>query len=120
MKNTITAIVVVLLLAIAVQKYTDFKAFDMAKDYGAKAYNKFRQVLPSSLQNKIKQYVPPADKQLNIFVRDGGFFPNKSGILKNSNVTWYNEDIKPHTITGKGWGSVEIQPGETFNKKFTI
>lgn len=120
MKNAITAVVVVLLLAIAAQKYTDFKAFDMGKEYGAKAYNKFRQVLPSSLRNKIKQYVPPADKQLNVFIRSEGFIPNKNAIQKNSNVTWHNEDIKSHTITGEGWGSAEIQPGETFSKKFTI
>jgi plastocyanin len=118
MKNAITAIVVILLLAVGVQKYTDFEAFDLAKDYGAKAYNKFRQVLPSSLQAKIKRYVPPADKQLNIFVRDGGFFPNSNAILKNTNVTWHNEDIKPHAITGDGWGSAEIQPGGMFSKKF--
>ena len=126
MKNLIVLIVIVLGSAFAAQKYTDFKAVDLGKEYLVKMEEKissqdFIPWLKSFFQdeNKPKTYQgPAADKNLNVFIREGKFLPNKSGVLKDTKVTWYNEDSKPHTVTGDGWGSPEISAGGTYIKKF--
>ena len=129
MKNLIIFVIFVVVLAFAAQKYTDFKAVDLGTDYLKKieqkisngGWNELKSWLQGFIKEKAKTYTgPPADKNLNVFVRDGKFLPNKSAVLKGTKVTWYNQDIKSHTITGEGWGSPEMAPDATFSKTFSI
>lgn len=128
MKNLIVLIVIVVGLAFVAQEYTDFKAVDLGKEYFVKIQEKISdQDLISWIKNlfqdknEVKNYKgPDAEKNLNIFIKSGQFLPNKSGVLKNTKVTWYNEDSKPHTVTGENWGSPEIPAGGTYAKKFDM
>lgn len=115
MKKIIIFIIIVAGLAWAAQTFTNFKVIDYAKNYAAK-------IDWSAIKIKLgfKPGIPAADKQLNIFIRDVGFLPNASGILKDSNVTWYNENDKNHTVTGDSWGSPELKPGQDFSRKFDL
>jgi len=127
MKNLFIFIIVIVILAFAAQKYTDFKAVDWGKEYLLKieqkissgGWNEIKSWFQGVVTEKIKTYTgPPADKNLNIFIRDGKFLPNKSAVLKDTKVTWYNQDTKPHTVTGEGWGSPEIPASGAFAKTF--
>lgn len=129
MKNLIVFIIVIVVLAFAAQKYTDFKAVDLGKEYltrieqrlSSGGWEKVKNWFQGFIKEKVKTYQgPPAEKNLNIFIRDGKFLPNKSAVLKDTKVTWYNEDIKSHTVTGEGWGSPEMAPAATFSKTFSI
>ncbi len=113
MKKIIIFIVIVAVLAWAAQTFSNFKVIDYAKNYAAKI-----DWTAIKTNFGFKPAIPPADKQLNIFIRDEKFLPNASAILLNSNVTWYNEDVKNHTVTGENWGSAELKPGQEFSKKF--
>ena len=61
----------------------------------------------------------PADKQLNIFIRDSKFLPNSSAMTVGIQVTWYNDDNKTHRVAGDGWSSGDLAPGKTFSKVFS-
>jgi len=101
----ITIIVVIAILAILAQNYTNFKIFSSIKTF-------FNSAIPPA------PTYPPADKQLNIFIRDSKFIPNMNGIQIGARVTWYNEDDKTHTVTGDGWDSGNLVPGQSFSKTF--
>jgi len=101
----IIIVVAVLILAMIAQKYTSFKVFSPIKNF----FNSIALPAPT---------YPPADKQLNIFIRDLRFIPNMNAIEKGARVTWYNEDDKTHTVTGEGWDSGQLVPGQAFSKIF--
>ncbi len=129
MKNLIVFIIVIVVLAFAAQKYTDFKAVDLGMKYLAKieqrlssgGWEELKNWFQGFIKEKVKNYEGPSpEKNLNIFIRDGKFLPSKSAVLKDTKVTWYNEDTKSHTITGEGWGSPEMAPAATFSKTFSV
>lgn len=120
MKSFILFIIVILILGWLAQNFTDFKAFDYAKDYWKKIdWQKIKGFKIPGLSGPAPTY-PPADKQLNVFIREAGFVPNANAIQKGAKVIWYNEDNKPHTVTGENWGSAELMPGQSFSKVFEI
>ncbi len=98
-------VAIVFALAWLAQNYTSFKIFSSIRNF-------FNSVIPPA------PTYPPADKQLNIFIRNSKFIPNMNGIEKGARVTWYNEDDKTHTVDGEGWGSGNIVPGQSFSKIF--
>lgn len=122
-KKLIVFVIIVLIGAWALQNYTSFKALDLAKNY-------YQQVDLSKISTWAEDFnisnwfggkkIPDPEKQLNVFIRDGIFLPNKSAVKKGIKITWYNEDIKAHTITGEGWGSAEILAGKAFSKNFDL
>lgn len=123
MKKLIFFALVVLVAAWLFQNYTDFKAMDLAKTYWkqidwADVWLKLKKSLPDLKPSQ--SIVPPADKQLNIFIREYGFIPTQNGIAKGSRVTWYNEDTEKHTITGENWGSGELAPSKTYSRVFEV
>lgn len=61
-------------------------------------------------------------EQVNITIGDMatiGFLPTTITVKKGSTITWTNNDTAPHTVTGNGWDSGQIDPGETYSRKFT-
>jgi len=50
---------------------------------------------------------------------NNGFVPTTITIKNGVTVTWTNSDTMPHTVTGSGWGSGQIQPGQTYTRTFT-
>lgn len=65
-------------------------------------------------------YQPPSGVGgvVTIEVR-GRTFPAVSGIPWGTTVTWVNMDSVEHTVTGEGWGSGTLQPGESWSYTFT-
>ena len=47
-----------------------------------------------------------------------GFVPTTTTFKRGTEVTWTNADITAHTVTGSGWGSATIQPGQTYKYTF--
>ncbi|KKS26046.1 MAG: Blue (Type 1) copper domain protein [Parcubacteria group bacterium GW2011_GWA2_42_11] len=118
MRKLLLLVVVILILAWLAQNYTSFKAVDIGKSY-------LQRVDWSELWTKAKNALPfigdkiaPADKQLNIFIRENGFTPNFNAMAKGAKVTWFNEDKNIHTVIGDNWNSGQLTPGQTFSKKF--
>jgi len=123
MKKIIIFIIVVVIGAWAAQNYTEFKAIDLAKKYYqqidmAKAQDWLKDFNVSGLFGK--KELPDPEKRLNVFIRDGVFLPNMNALSKGARITWYNEDTKPHTVTGEGWGSPELAPGKAYTKTFDL
>ena len=65
------------------------------------------------------------DKQLsaeiaNITIGDmeTGFVPNTITVKRGTAVTWTNRDITAHTVTGNGWHSEILQPGQSYTRTF--
>ena len=50
---------------------------------------------------------------------NAGFVPSSTTIKAGVSVTWTNADITPHTITGNGWGSGQLQNGDTYTHVFS-
>ncbi len=48
-----------------------------------------------------------------------GYVPTTVTIKAGTEVTFTNSDITAHTVTGNGWGSGNIQPGQTYVHKFS-
>jgi len=124
MKKIIIFLVIILVGAWALQNYTSFKAFDLAEKYyqqidlgRAKAW--VEDLNLQSLFGGAKK-IPDAEKRLNIFIRENGFLPNKNVVKAGAKVTWYNEDSRPHAVSGDGWGSAEIAPGKAWSKTFDL
>lgn len=44
--------------------------------------------------------------------------PNTNGMPLGSEVTWINEETKPVIVSGDGWQSPPLKPGEKFTKIF--
>lgn len=114
MKKLLLFIIVILVAGWALQTYSSFKAVDYAKYYWQKIdWAKIKSSFNS-------QVAADPEKQLNIFIRDGKFIPNLSAANLGIKVTWFNEDTKAHTVTGDGWGSDEIAPGQAYSKVFDV
>jgi len=123
MRKIIIFIIVVVIGAWAAQSYTNFKAIDLAKKY----YQQVDLSRTPGWLGKIdisnwfgEKKIPDPELRLNIFIRDGIFLPNKSPLKQGAKVTWYNEDAKPHTVTGDGWGSPELAPGKAYTRTFDL
>ena len=122
MRKFLVYLVVVFLIAWALQSFTAFKVLDYGRDLwqkidwaAAKVWLKEFK-LPSL--NFSTAPLPDPEKKLNIFIRDGKFLPNLSVVSAGAKVVWYNEDTKVHTVTGEGWGSSEIPVDQVFVKTF--
>jgi plastocyanin len=110
------AIILILIIAAGLQKFTDFKPFSLAWYYISGNY-KAQYYRPS--QHEIPTYSgPSAENHLNIFIRDSKFIPNANAMPVGTTVTWYNEDKISHDITGDGWASGDLAPGQSFSKTF--
>lgn len=123
MKKIIFFLIFVVAAAWILQNYTDFKAIDLAEKY-------YRQIDFQRLKTWAENWqvgewfdhkkLPDPEKQLNIFIRNGVFLPNKNAVKTGIKVTWYNEDSKPHAISGDGWGGAEIAPGQAYSRVFDL
>ncbi|HCX27800.1 MAG TPA: hypothetical protein DHI91_01525 [Candidatus Portnoybacteria bacterium] len=120
MKKFIIFIIIVFAAAWALQNYTSFKALDYAKEYYQKIdLSKASDYIKNlKLSEIFKKETPDPEKQLNIFIRDGQFVPNMNAAKAGINVTWINEDTKPHTVTGESWGSRELMPAAKYSRTF--
>lgn len=47
-----------------------------------------------------------------------GFVPTSMTVKKGTTVTWTNRDSTDHTVTGSGWDSGFIAPGESYSHRF--
>lgn len=119
MKKFIVLIAAIVIIAWALQNYTDFKALDLAKTYWQEINKQYLQKIDwSKLTSFFGVKTPDPEKQLNIFIRDGQFVPNLNAVKTGIKVTWFNEDSKAHTVTGESWGSGEIGAGKAWSKTF--
>jgi plastocyanin len=122
MRKVIVILIILAVAAFLLQQYTGFKALDYVKGWVGKIdfqniWKKITGLRISGLQTPTST---PADKFLNIFMRDTVFVPNSNAVLKGMTVIWYNEDDKIHTVTGENWGSGEIKPGEKYSRVFDM
>ena len=120
MKKIIIVLVLVAVAAWALQTYTDYKVIDYAKNYASRLNWEDVKKFKFPAINWMNLKTPSADKQLNVFIRDGQFVPNSNAMPKGIRVVWINEDNKAHTVTGEGWGSPEIQPGKSWSRSFDV
>lgn len=49
---------------------------------------------------------------------NAGFVPTTFTVKTGTQVTWTNNDITDHTVTGRGWGSQTIKPGASWSYTF--
>lgn len=47
-----------------------------------------------------------------------GFVPTSMTFKKGTTVTWTNRDNTQHTVTGSGWASETLQPGQSYSHTF--
>jgi len=122
MKKIIFFVIILFVGAWVLQNYTNFKAIDLARGYYQKIdWNQVSVWMKKTgLSDWIGTKDPAPKKSLDIFIKDNVFSPDKKTIQKGAKVTWYNEDTKSHTITGSGWGSPELLPGEDYSKAFDL
>jgi plastocyanin len=114
---TIGVIVLVLLIAAALQKFTSFEPYKLVWYYLSGNYK--AQNYEISDEHDPKTYSgPSAETNLNIFIYDVGFQPNASAMPLGSKVTWINEDSVIHNVSGEGWSSGDLAPGQSFSKTF--
>ena len=111
------AVVLVLLVAGAIQKFTSFEPFKLAwyylsGNYKAKDYKISDEHSPKTYSG------PSAETNLNIFIRDSQFIPNSSAMPLGSKITWINEDKITHNVSGDNWSSGDLAPGQSFSKTF--
>jgi plastocyanin len=111
------SVILILLVAVGLQKFSGFKPFSLIKyyisgDYQSRYYRPSEEHFPKTYSG------PSAETNLNIFIRDSKFLPNASAMPPGSKVTWLNEDKITHNITGEGWTSGDLAPGQSFSKIF--
>lgn len=112
MKKIILIIIIFIVAAWALQTFTAFKAMDYVNDYWQKIdWSKITVLF--GYKKEVN-----ANKQLNIFIKNGRIIPNFNAVETGIKVIWYNQSDKNHTITGEGWGSAEIAPGKAYSKTF--
>jgi len=111
------AIILILLVAAGLQKFTDLNPFSRAWYYLSGNYK--AQDYKISDEHNPKTYSgPSAETNLNIFIRDSKFLPNSNAMPLGSKVTWINEDKIAHNVSGDGWSSGDLAPGQSFSKTF--
>jgi plastocyanin len=111
------AIILILIIAASLQKFSGFKPFNLIKyyisgDYKAENYRPSDEHFPKTYSG------PSAENNLNIFIRDSKFIPNASAMPQGATVTWINEDKITHNVEGEGWSSGDLAPGQSFSKTF--
>jgi len=111
------AIILILIIAAGLQKFTNFKPFSLAWYYISGNY-KTQYYRPSDEHFPKTYSGPSAETNLNIFIRDSKFIPNANAMPVGTTVTWRNEDKITHNITGDGWASGDLAPGQSFSKTF--
>lgn len=50
---------------------------------------------------------------------DANFVPSTITIKKGTTVTWNNTDVVDHNVTGSGWASGNLTPGQSYSRTFT-
>lgn len=50
---------------------------------------------------------------------NNGFVPSTMTVKAGTEITWTNADIVPHTVTGSGWASETLAPGQTYTHTFS-
>jgi len=116
-KIILGAIILILIIAAGLQKFSGFKPFSLVKYYLSGDY-KAQYYRPSQPEEIPTYSGPSAENHLNIFIRDSKFIPNANAMPTGTIVTWYNEDKISHNITGDGWSSGDLATGQTFSKTF--
>lgn len=53
-----------------------------------------------------------------VHISNNSFIPKNLVVQKGQTVTWVNDDRAPHTVTGKGFGSEKLKPGQTYMHQF--
>lgn len=53
-----------------------------------------------------------------VSITASGFDPKEIKIKLHDQVTWTNNDTKPHQVKGENWGNVTIKPGQRFTQAF--
>jgi plastocyanin len=48
-----------------------------------------------------------------------GFVPTTVTVKAGTEITWTNSDLTAHTVTGNGWDSGQLQPGQTYKRVFS-
>jgi len=111
------AVALVLLIAVALQKFTSFEPYKLVWYYLSGNY-KARNYQPSEERFPNTYSGPSAETNLNIFIRDSKFIPNAGAMPLGSKVIWINEDKVTHNVSGQGWSSGDLAPGQSFSKTF--
>ena len=47
-----------------------------------------------------------------------GFVPTTVSVKRGTSITWTNNDVSAHTVTGSGWDSGMLQPGQSYTRRF--
>ncbi len=55
---------------------------------------------------------------ITISGKANGFVPTSITVRKGTEITWTNSDLIAETVTGNGWDSGDIQPGQTYKRVF--
>lgn len=53
-----------------------------------------------------------------VHISNNSYVPKNLVVQKGQTVTWVNDDPAPHTVTGKGFASEKLQPGQTYMHQF--
>ena len=112
----ITGLVFFILVAAgAIQKFTSFDPYRLAwyylsGDYKAQYYKISPEHFPVSAQT--------TENKLSISIRESKFLPNASLMPPGATVIWTNDDKIVHNVTGNGWSSGDLEPGDSFSKTF--
>ncbi len=55
----------------------------------------------------------------SVSIVDNAFQPGRITVAAGGTVTWKNNGIVSHTVSGIGWDSGQIRPGVEFSRTFT-
>jgi len=67
---------------------------------------KARTTTPKTTENAVK-------------IANFAFSPDTITVTTGTKITWINEDSTVHTVTGAGFESGEIKPGQSYNHAFS-
>ena len=58
----------------------------------------------------------PAPAHHRVVIEQLRFEPAVLAVAPGDTVTWTNDDLVPHTVTGTGWDSGELRRGESYTR----
>ena len=61
----------------------------------------------------------PKTKENAVKIANFAFSPDTITVTAGTEITWINEDSTVHTVTGAGFESGEIKPGQSYNHAFS-
>ena len=60
-----------------------------------------------------------AKKTYTVTIDDMTYSPDTLKVRAGDAVRWVNNDVRDHTVRGKGWDSGNLGPGESYKHTFT-